>query len=108
MFYRDRKADKCNYIYWEFAQHFVEEAFRTVKVKKEDKEEQQADTKPQKYIFSYELASQTSDKHRILDELINVLLASRDTIASLLSNLFFMLAKHPAIWDKLYREVAGL
>ena len=39
---------------------------------------------------------------------MNVLLAGCDTTASLLSNLFFRLAKHPAIWDKLRREVAGL
>jgi len=108
IFYRDRKADECNRICREFAQHFVEEAFHAVEVKKEDKEERQAETKRQKHIFSHELASRTSDKHRILDELMNVLLAGRDTTASLLSNLFFMLAKNPAIWDKLRREVAGL
>ena len=108
IFYRDRKADECNRICREFAQHFVEEAFHALEVKKEDKEERQAETKRQKHIFSHELALRTSDKHRILDELMNVLLAGRDTTASLLSNLFFMLAKNPAIWDKLRREVAGL
>jgi len=50
-----------------------------------------------KHIFSQELASRTSDKIRVLDELMNVLLAGRDTTASLLSNLFFSLAKNPAI-----------
>lgn len=108
IFYRDRKADECNRICREFAQHFVEEAFHAVEVKKEDKEERQAETKRQTHIFSHELASRTSDKHRILDELMNVLLAGRDTTASLLSNLFFMLAKNPAIWDKVRREAAGL
>lgn len=105
VFYRDRKADECNRICREFAQRFVEEAFRAVAVKKEDKE---AERNGQRHIFSHDLASRTSDKHRILDELMNVLLAGRDTTASLLSNLFFMLAKNPAIWDKLCREVTGL
>lgn len=108
MFYRDRKADECNRVCREFAQQFVEEAFHAVEVQKEGKEERQAETKRQKHIFSHELASRTTDKHRILDELMNVLLAGRDTTASLLSNLFFMLAKNPAIWNKLRREVAGL
>ncbi|RMJ25140.1 Cytochrome p450 [Aspergillus sp. HF37] len=54
-----------------------------------------------KHIFSHELASRTSDKRRILDELMNVLLAGRDTTGSLLGNLFFMLAKNPVIWEKL-------
>lgn len=107
MFYRDRKADECNRICRDFAQHFVQEAFHAVQVKKEDMETE-AETKRQKHIFSHELASRTSDKQRVLDELMNVLLAGRDTTASLLSNLFFMLAKNPAIWDKLRREVAGL
>ena len=108
IFYRDRKADKCNRICWEFAQQFVEEALYAVKSGKEAKEKGQPETKRQKYIFSHELAWCISDKHRILDELMSILLAGRDTTASLLSNLFFMLAKHPATWDKLRREIAGL
>jgi cytochrome P450 len=39
---------------------------------------------------------------------MNVLLAGRDTTGGLLSNLFFMLAKNPAMWDKLRNEVATL
>ncbi|KAJ2969499.1 hypothetical protein NQ176_g8631 [Zarea fungicola] len=47
-------------------------------------------------------------RERVLDELMNILLAGRDTTASLLSNLFFMLAKHPPIWERLRQEVSGL
>lgn len=109
MFYRDRKADECNRICRDFAMRFVEEALHAVESGKGFSErDRRPDTKRQKYIFSHELAWRTPDKHRILDELMNILLAGRDTTASLLSNLFFMLAKHPAIWDKLRREVAGL
>lgn len=106
IFYRDRKADKCNRICREFTQQFVEEALYAVESGKEAKG--QPETKRQKYIFSHELAWRISDKNRILDELMNILLAGRDTTASLFSNLFFMLAKHPIIWDKLRREVAIL
>lgn len=105
VFYRDRKADECNRICRDFAQRFVEEALHAAAIKKENKE---PEINNQRYIFSHDLASRTSDKHRILDELMNVLLAGRDTTASLLSNLFFMLAKNQAIWDKLRREVAEL
>lgn len=108
MIYRDRKADDSNRICREFAQQFVEEAFHAAEIKKEDRGEQQAETKRRKHVFSHELAWRTSDKHRVLDEAMNVLLAGRDTTASLLSNMFFMLAKNPAIWDKLRREVAVL
>lgn len=108
--YRDRKAEECNRICREFAQRFVDEAYQTVEVQREQKEEtEEVNTKQRhKHIFSHELASRTTDRHRVLNELMNVLLAGRDTTASLLTNLFFMLAKNPAMWDKLRREVAGL
>ncbi|KAF7114779.1 hypothetical protein CNMCM5793_000318 [Aspergillus hiratsukae] len=108
VFYRDRKADECNRVCREFVQRFVDEAFHAVEGKSNKKAEEHAETKRPKRIFSHELAWRTSDKQRVLDELMNVLLAGRDTTASLLGNLFFMLAKNPAIWDKLRREVAGL
>lgn len=108
IFYHDQKADKCNRICREFARQFVEDAFRAVESDRQDKEKDLPEATRQKYVFSHELARRTSDKDRILDELMNVLLAGRDTTASLLSNLFFMLAKNPAIWEKLRREVAGL
>ena len=45
---------------------------------------------------------------RIREELINILLAGRDTTASLLSNMFFELARRPEIFAKLREEVATL
>jgi cytochrome P450 len=109
IFYRDRKADECNRVCRELVQRFVDEAFQAVETRRDDKaEEEQAETKRPKRIFSHELAARTSDKRRVLDELMNVLLAGRDTTASLLGNLFFMLAKKPEIWDKLRAEVACL
>ncbi|KAF2865926.1 n-alkane-inducible cytochrome P450 [Massariosphaeria phaeospora] len=62
----------------------------------------------ERYVFIRELAKQTNDKQRIRDELINILLAGRDTTASLLSNMFFEITKQPAIWAKLRDEVAQL
>lgn len=105
--YKDPKADRCNKICREFAQQFVDDAVRAVQPN-EAAMEKDGPTDGQKYIFSHELARRTSDKLRILDELMNVLLAGRDTTASLLSNMFFMLAKHPTIWAKLRKEIASL
>ncbi|KAL2839082.1 n-alkane-inducible cytochrome P450 [Aspergillus pseudoustus] len=108
-FYRDRKADECNRMCREFAQRFVDEAFNAAEIKKKGGHDGAGQGKPRrKHIFSHELAWRTSDRRRVLDEVMNVLLAGRDTTASLLSNLFFMLAKSPTIWEKLRREVASL
>jgi cytochrome P450 len=104
----EAEAEKYNQICRTFVQQFVDEAFQAVELKKPETEQSDSETKRRKRIFSHELAARTTDRTRVLDELMNVLLAGRDTTASLLSNLFFVLAKDPAIWEKLQREVAFL
>lgn len=61
-----------------------------------------------RYIFLDELAQSTEDPIQIRSELLNILLAGRDTTASLLSNTLFVLAKRPDIWSKLRGEVDRL
>ncbi|KAF2687091.1 cytochrome P450 52A12 [Lentithecium fluviatile CBS 122367] len=61
-----------------------------------------------RYVFIHELVKQTDDKERVRSELINVLLAGRDTTASLLSNAMFEISKRPDIWAKLRQEVEVL
>ena len=69
-----------------------------------------ADYKPDRsnYCFLHEVISQTTDKTKIRAELLNILLAGRDTTASLLSNVWFELSKRPKIWARLQHEVATL
>jgi cytochrome P450 len=64
--------------------------------------------KQKKYVFLEELANQTSDRTILRDQILNVLLAGRDTTACLLSNMFFMVARHPHVWAKLQAEVKEL
>lgn len=61
-----------------------------------------------RYVFLHELVSQTSDKIKIRSELLNILLAGRDTTASFLSNVWFELSKRPEIWSQLRREIDAL
>ena len=61
-----------------------------------------------RYVFCYELVNQTQDKVQIRSELLNILIAGRDTTASLLSDLWFELARRPDIWAKLQAEVDEL
>ena len=61
-----------------------------------------------KYIFANELALATDDPIQIRAELLNILLAGRDTTAGLLSNAFFHLARRPDVWAKLQSEVDQL
>ncbi|KAL2059151.1 hypothetical protein ABVK25_000443 [Lepraria finkii] len=58
----------------------------------------------------YEYEGENSDKGFAFPgrELLNILLAGRDTTAALLSNVWFELSKRQAVWDKLQREVSSL
>ena len=60
------------------------------------------------YTFLDELVKETQDPVRIRAEVMNLLLAGRDTTASLLSNMFFQLAKRPDLWARLRQEIAPL
>ena len=60
-----------------------------------------------RYIFADAIAAQTNDTFQIRSELLNILLAGRDTTASLLSNAFHTLARRPDIWQKLREEITS-
>lgn len=61
-----------------------------------------------RYVFIDELVRQTSDPVVIRSELLNILLAGRDTTASLLTNVWFILSQRPDIWKLLQAEIARL
>ncbi|KAL8731062.1 MAG: hypothetical protein Q9181_004449 [Wetmoreana brouardii] len=62
----------------------------------------------ERYVFLHELVKVVKDPIRLRSELLNVLLAGRDTTASLLGNVWFLLARRPDVWAKLRLEVDGL
>jgi cytochrome P450 len=89
-----------------YVDKYVDVALRYRKDMNEEKEV--GSQQEERYVFIQELAKQTTDRNRLRDELLNILLAGRDTTASLLSNMFFCLAKDPAVYAKLRAEVAQL
>jgi cytochrome P450 len=89
----------------EYVEKFVDEAIRWRRERETEKPQAETEDDDTRYVFIRELAKQTDDKVRIRSELINILLAGRDTTASLLSNTFFELAKRPDVWAKLKAEV---
>jgi cytochrome P450 len=68
----------------------------------------QGDVKTGRYNLLAELAGACKDPVKIREELLNVLLAARDTTASLLSSVCYLLARNPRVWARLYEEVAEL
>jgi cytochrome P450 len=63
------------------------------------------DTKGEKYVFLEALAAQTQDPVALRAQLLNILLAGRDTTASLLSWTFHELVRNPEIFEKLRRAI---
>ena len=58
-----------------------------------------------RYVFLQALAADTDDPNMLRDYILNILLAGRDTTASLLSSTFFYLARNPKVWNRLRREI---
>lgn len=85
---------------------FIDDVLREQEQRLKARNGRQLEKKP--YIFLEELAELTSDRKVLRDQSLNVLLAGRDTTASLLSNLFWELARHKDVWEELKTEVDGL
>ena len=84
----------------EFVQPYIDQALEWRRTWKGEEK-----TPTGQYTFLYELAKQTTDPERLRAEVLNLLLAGRDTTASLLGSMFFHLAKRPDIWSRLRAEV---
>ncbi|KAG8893551.1 hypothetical protein FRB99_001879, partial [Tulasnella sp. 403] len=68
-------------------------------------EKPEGEAQPQSFLDH--LAASTDDMQVIKDQLLSILLAARDTTASLLSFTCYMLAKHPHVMQKLKEEVSS-
>jgi cytochrome P450 len=57
--------------------------------------------KSERYIFREALAVDNDDPKVLRDNMLNILVAGRDTTASLLSSAFFFMSRHPNVWETL-------
>ncbi|KAH8699215.1 putative cytochrome P450 [Talaromyces proteolyticus] len=71
------------------------------------KEERSPNDEPkqQKFVLLDELAKDTRNIDELRGETLNVLVAGRDTTGSLLSWVFYFLARHPEVFEKLRQTV---
>lgn len=88
-----------NSIVNEFIEHYVDLALR--QTSGSEKKAEEGHGGKDKYVFLEALAQQTRDPVEIRAQLLNILLAGRDTTASLLSWLFHQLLRNPQVFDKL-------
>ncbi|KAF2726017.1 putative P450 monooxygenase [Polychaeton citri CBS 116435] len=100
---KDKQFEKdCKFVH-DFVDYYVEKGLQ--KRPQLLQQEKEGTSNNGRYIFIDELVRQTTDKVQIRSELLNILLAGRDTTASLLTNVWFQLARSPAVFAKLRAEV---
>lgn len=64
--------------------------------------------KERSYLFLSEMASSGASRESMRDQLLAMILGGRDTSASTMSSLFWILARRPDVVAKLKQEVDGL
>jgi cytochrome P450 len=84
----------CKYVH-DITDHYVQLALESRKQEK----------KFDRYVFLQAVANDTQDPKVLKDNILNLLIAGRDTTASLLSSLLFYLSHAPAVWQRLRREI---
>lgn len=82
-----------------FADYWVQRALNR------ETESSEKDEKAEGYVFLEELAKTTRDPYMLRSQLLNILLAGRDTTAGLLGWTFYLLARHPEYYTKLHRII---
>ncbi|CAG8950261.1 hypothetical protein HYFRA_00008499 [Hymenoscyphus fraxineus] len=103
--YRDTNFDKACKEVHRFVDRIVLEALQNTPC---DNPEKSFDKEGERYVFLTELIKSTRDPQVLRDQLLNILLAGRDTTASLLSNTFHALVRNPHVFQQLKAEIDTL
>ncbi|KAF4545342.1 N-alkane-inducible cytochrome P450 [Lasiodiplodia theobromae] len=88
-----------------FVDSMVRDRLRDAEEEKKEGSDSAATKSDKKYVFLDALLEQTRDVFTLRSQLLNVLLAGRDTTACCLSWTFRLLARHPDVLAKLRAEI---
>lgn len=91
----------------EFIRNFAGNIIKEAIVRQKDIEKG-LEAGERQYTFLYELLKVTNDPYVLQSETMNILLAGRDTTASLLGHTFFVIARRPDVWRKLQTDIESL
>ncbi|TGO52108.1 hypothetical protein BOTNAR_0334g00030 [Botryotinia narcissicola] len=104
LFPNKRYQDSIKYVH-SYVRTYVDKALALQVTAPHQKSES---TDQDRYIFLEQLAKSGYSASKIQAELLNILLAGRDTTASLLTILFMILSREQNVLEKLRKEVVGL
>jgi len=103
-FFRDTKATRMAAIVHEYADKHVAKAIEDHKSGRTG----ELGAEESKVTVLQELVKVTQDPKKIRAELLNVLFPARDSVSGSLSWAMYLLARHPAVWQKIRDEIAPL
>jgi cytochrome P450 len=110
--YRDRKYNQACRDVHEYIDPIIKKAISYRKSHHapvlDDKAAHPDGNPDERYVFLYELAKETGNESELRDQVLNILIAGRDTTASLLSSLLFVLAHRQDILSKVRNQIAFL
>ncbi len=108
--HRDPKWLEACKLTHKFAENYVDKALSYRQASSSEKEEfslkDRNDRK--RHILLFSLAEQTGDRMELRNQILQALMAAQETTAVLISNVFFVLSRHPAVWQSLREEVISL
>jgi cytochrome P450 len=100
----DRKLKKSFVTINGFLDRVIQNAMQRSKKTNAHNDEEE----PRETTFLEDLVKDSQDYQRIKHDILNLLLAGKDSVTALLSNTWFVLAKRPDIYTKLRAEIASL
>ena len=108
--YRDPKWLESCKITHKFAEKYVDKAleYRQASQSRAKDSMPKDHTNRQQHILLFAMAEQTDDRTGLRNQILQALMAAQETTAALISNVFFLLARHPITWQRLREEVVSL
>jgi len=103
--HRDAKWHESNKTVHKFIDKYVDEALERKKLGDKERLDGSGRQRP---VLLDAMAEQSDDKMQLRNEALQAFIAAHETTACLISNIFYMLARHPLIWKKLREEVLTL
>lgn len=107
-FFKDKRAPAAIRNVHARAENYAREALERCTTAKNSDRGEEANTSKRSYSLLDELAQHTGDIRIMRNEAVTLLVAGRDTTASLLSHLWYLLTRTPAVWKNLLAEVDQL
>lgn len=105
-FYHDKKEKQCIQNVHEFVGKYID-----AEIKRQKTSDTKGTNKAQgtvgsaRYNMLSAMVGQTSDHSAIQNNVIQGFIASHDTTAFLISNVVWVLARHPRVWTELRAEI---